>query len=198
MKKPDLLDEFLRESGLEDELELASAIALAAGVEEPPPALRARIMDAARSTHRFDEFEASVASILDLPIDAVRELLLAIDEGRLEEGGRWQDGPAPGVELLHLRGGPAVAGAITGFVRVAPGAEFPDHAHLGDETVLILQGAYRDSDGTIHRRGELVRMPLDTHHALVAIGEVPLVYLAVVRHGVRIGDVEIGPDDPRM
>jgi hypothetical protein len=195
VKPNDLLDTFLRELDVEDELDVAGTLALAAGSAEPPPPLRDRILGAIRSTHRFDELEAQLATILDLPAAAVRDLLLAIDGGRKERGGRWEDSPMPGVELLHFDGGPAVADAITGFVRIAPGAEFPHHEHVGEETVVVLQGACRDSSGTVHGRGAVVRMQPGTAHSLVALGPIPLVYTAVVQRGLKIGGSFIGPDD---
>jgi anti-sigma factor ChrR (cupin superfamily) len=59
---------------------------------------------------------------------------------------------------VHLTAGPR-SPADAGFVRVAAGTVFPLHRHVGDETVLVLQGSYSDSDGAVVRAGEQARMP---------------------------------------
>ncbi|MDQ3034041.1 MAG: cupin domain-containing protein [Myxococcota bacterium] len=192
MKRPDDIDEFLAELGAEEDLDVAGALALLAGESEGSAALRERVIAAVRTTHRWDDLEAKIASLIDLDLDATRALLVAIDER-----GGWEAGIAESVELLHFRGGTAVADAITGFVRIAPGEAFPEHEHVGDESVLVLQGAFRDSSGTLHERGELVQRPAGSSHSLVAVGALPLVYLAIVQRGVRIAGELLTPDDPR-
>lgn len=186
------IDDFLDELGDDADLEVAGALALLAGESEGSASLRERLIATVQTTHRWDDLEAKVASLIDLDVDAVRALLIAIDER-----GRWEAGIADHIELLHFRGGEAVADAITGFVRIAPGAEFPDHEHVGDESVLVLQGAFRDSSGTLHERGELVQRPAGSSHSLAAVGAIPLVYLAIVQRGVKIAGELLTPDDPR-
>lgn len=176
----------------EDDLETAGALALLADGSEASAALRARLIETVQRTHRWDDLEAEVASLIDLDLDSARALLLAVDEA-----GGWELGPLPHIELLHFGGGPAVADAITGFVRIPPGETFPHHEHVGDEAVLVLQGELRDSSGAMHARGALLRMAAGTSHSLVVIGAIPLVYLAVVQRGVKIGGEVFGPHDPR-
>lgn len=197
-REPDLTDAFLRELlGAEDDLEAAGLVALAAPAAAPSPSLRDRIGDSLRATHRFDDLEAAFAELVDLPADRARDLLLAIDGPIADRVGAWQEGPAPGVHLLHFRGGARVADAVTGLVRLPEGVEFPHHRHLGDEAVMVLQGAFRDSGGTTHGRGQIVHMPAGSQHSLVSVGPVPLCYAAVIHHGVEIGGVRMAPDDPR-
>lgn len=198
---PELRDALLRElaEGGEDDLETAAALALLAPDVAPPPAMRDRIGRAVAAAHRFDDLEETIASLVDLPIERTRALLLSIDAPK--ESAAWQRAEwmsSPGIDLLHFEGGPAVAGAITGFVRVPSGTAFPEHEHVGDEAVLVMQGAFRDSDGSVHGRGEVVRMPGGSYHSLEAIGPVVLVYLAVVRAGVRIAGELLEPSDPRI
>lgn len=165
-------------------LEAAAAPALARSS-------RARLLASIRSTHRFDDLEAAVAAHLDLSGPDTAKLLLAIDDAS-----PWDAGPRPGIQLFHVSGGPKVANAVTGFVRIERGVDFPEHEHLGDEVVLILQGACRDASGTVHRAGEEVRMRKGTRHHLTAIGDVRLIYLAVIQEGVVIDGVVMKAGDP--
>ena len=76
---------------------------------------------------------------------------------------------ADGVLVAHVPNGPATEGAIVGFIKLAPGTSFPTHTHLGDETVLVVQGAFRDSEGEEARAGDTAhrsprhRSPVITH-----------------------------------
>jgi len=83
----------------------------------------------------------------------------------------WGPGPLPGVELMHFAGGPRVATADTGFVRVPPHFEFPSHRHLGEERVLIISGGYREDTGRLFGPGDLHVMQPDTTHAYTVLPE---------------------------
>ncbi len=194
-KQPKLLDGFLSEAldgDLADALDLLAAPAL--DVEAVPPAsdLRARMLAATHSTHRFDDFEERIAALADISVEESRRLLLAVDA----EDTSWESS-MPGIRLLHFEGGPAVRPAITGFVRVAAGATFPHHEHVGDEVSLILQGSCTTSDGTTYRAGDEIPMPQGTAHSFTVTGPNELMFLAVVRTGITIDGEFIGPEDPR-
>ncbi|MCB9635898.1 MAG: cupin domain-containing protein [Sandaracinus sp.] len=159
-----------------------------------PQDLRARLLASTESTNRFEDLLELVARDADLSPEETSALLLAIDDAS-----RWSPGPTPDLSLLHFDGGPATAGAITGFVRIAPGGRFPEHDHGGEEIGVILQGRVRDTaTGEIHGRGaRLVHQP-GTEHALEAVSKIPVVYLAVAHVGVVLGGQLIGPDDARL
>lgn len=158
----------------------------------PSPDLWARLRQSVRETHRFGDLEARCAELLDVDPSTAAALLLSIDRAA-----SWQAGPAPEVSLLHVRGGPRVEGAVTGFVRIGHGGVFPDHEHVGDETVLILQGACED-DGAVYRPGDVARRGPGGPHSVRQVGPIELVYLAVVEGGVVIDGERMGPDDPRL
>lgn len=186
---PELARELLaRELGERAAGQLLAATAPAA----PSGSLRARLLTAVRATHRFPDLEARCAALLDLDRASTARLLLSIDEA-----GSWQPGPRPAVEIFHVDGGPAVEGAVTGFVRIACGEAFPEHEHLGDESVLVLQGALEDEDGTVYLPGDVATKPPGSRHQLRATGPVRLVYLAVVREGVVIDGEALRAGDPR-
>jgi putative transcriptional regulator len=149
--------------------------------ELPRPGARARLLDAAGAGGRLHAFAAEVARLMDVAVAHARELLDAIDRPA-----SWTAGPTPAIALFHLQPGPAVAGALVGFVRVAAGERFPWHRHLGDEQVLVLQGAIREEDGRVFRAGQLAAAPGGSGHAFTALPEVDLVYLVVLQGGVEI------------
>ena len=189
-----LVERFLSEAlGDGAPLEGAETLALAVDAVAPLPALRSRLERSLAQTHRFDDLEDVVASLADVSIDRARALLLQLDA----PGTTWEPGPAPGIELVHFEGGPRVRDAVTGFVRHAPGSTFPEHDHVGDESVLVLQGAFEDSDGVVYRSGDVAARGPCSSHSYRAVGPLPLVTMAVVQGGVILDGVAVPPGDPR-
>jgi quercetin dioxygenase-like cupin family protein len=187
----DLLDPFLRETEGADVL---PAIAAQVTGLRPSAGLRARILEAATGEGRFERFAAVTAELLDLPVAGAQALL-----DRLSDPGIWSPGLVPSMTLCHVQGGPRVKGAITGFVRIASGSGFPDHEHLGDEEVLIIQGSCIDSiGGKLFAPGDRVAMPSGSIHSFDVRPGPDLVYLAVVFGGIRVGGQELLADDPRL
>ena len=160
------------------------AVALPPAPPSPASALRARLLSSARGPARFAPFIDRLARLIDVAADRARELLAS-----LERPETWLPSLGPNVALVHLPGGPAVAGADVGFVRVSAGTTFPPHRHLGPEQVLVLQGSYNDSDGSSARAGDLVHMSAGSSHHFTAGPEADLIY-AVVVHGVEIDGVD--------
>lgn len=141
---------------------------------------------------RLLRFAAEVARCLDVDLDAARAMLRRIDSKA-----EWEPGFLPGMELLHVEGGAAVADAITGFVRLPAGAHFPDHRHLGDELVMILQGHCKEGDRVVGP-GAVIERPGGSAHSFDVLEEgVDLLYLAIVHEGLEVGDLVLRADDPR-
>lgn len=184
----ELFDRFLLESGGADVL--GNLVPPAT----PSPTLRARILGAAKAEGRLDRFADATAQMLDLSRADAQALLDRVDDPYV-----WSQGLVPGMKLFHVQGGPGVQGAITGFVRIDSGASFPDHEHLGEEEVLVVQGSCLDSvDGKIYRPGDRVRMAEGSVHSFSVRPGPDFLYLAVVFNGIRVGDQELRADDPRM
>ena len=186
----DALDELLEgETAL-----IADALeSLAAPLATPTDrAARDRLLAALETTHRFDDLEARVAELLDVDVDVARRMLIDVDRAEV-----WEDGPSATCALFHVDGGEKVRDAVTGFVRVEPGTGFPEHEHLGHETVLVLQGAFRDRAGALVSAGEVAEMPGGSSHAFEVEGELPLLYLAIIQKGVVFDGTPVYPGDPR-
>lgn len=191
-----LLDPFLEEVTADPtEVEAFVGLVEGLGAQAPPARAKDRLLNASRLPGRFDRFARIVADLLDVPLDIARGMLDGI-----EEPARWKPSLMPGMSHHDLTGGPGVRDAITGFVRLPAGSQFPHHRHLGDEHVLVIQGHYVDlEDSTEVGPGEVAHHGPDTAHGLSIVeGGPDLLYLIVAHGGVEIGGDILRPGDPRI
>lgn len=142
----------------------------------PSAAARTRLLDAVRDGARFERFAGRFAEMFDVAVDRARELL-----GLVDQPSAWHPGPGPHAWLIHFPGGPSLATADTGFVKLARGERFPWHRHQGDEHCLILQGAADDSLCGRLDIGDEGVLPGGTEHDLVAVGDDDLIFAVWVR-----------------
>lgn len=187
---PEASDEFVADSESVEALE-ELAQGLVASHATPSAKLLERVLRSTRDVVRFERFVADAAALLDLPQPEARALL-----ERLEDPEAWEPGFLPELRLCHVRGGAKVANAVTGFVQLTAEQVFPEHEHLGEESVLVLQGRFRDGDD-VYGPGAVVVLPPGSSHSFTALPGPDLLYLAVVQAGVRVGDQVMLPDDPR-
>lgn len=136
-------------------------------------ALRQRVMQAIEPATRFAGFVERCAALFDLDAERARELLSSIDDAT-QPG--WRASGIPGVTILKFSGGPRVANATCGLVRVKPGRLFPAHRHRGAERVLVLQGFARDDAGHLFAPGDIARWHAGSSHTLRATDDAPLVF----------------------
>lgn len=167
-----------------DAAETLASLAVALPPAPLPPGLRDRLLASARGPARFAPFIDRLARMVNLAGERVQALLAS-----LAEPATWKPTPGPNIHLVHFDGGPACAAADAGFVRVAAGTMFPPHRHLGEETVLVLQGSYRDSGGAVVCAGDITKMPQDSHHHFTAGPDEDLVYAVVVFGGIEIDGI---------
>ncbi len=142
-------------------------------------------MTAAAPRPRGAALRPKLAAFLDLGEAAAAGVLALLDDAAA-----WVATPLAGVSLCDLEGGPAVAGARVGLVRVAPGVRFPHHSHFGEERTLVLQGAWRDDAGRVLRRGETLNLGPDTAHDFTALDGPDLVFVVVLTGGISLPDFE--------
>lgn len=165
---------------------LFDSIARFARARKADQALRTRLLHAARRKSPIEQFVSRVALILDIPRKAAEQ---AIE--RLDDEDSWKPTKLPGVYLMEVRGGSELEGCMTTFVRIEPGNGFPVHEHLGDELLLLVRGSCVDSERNERlEAGDLhISYPGSSHGSQVnADEEEPLIYLAVIRGSLRIGD----------
>ena len=172
--------------------EALADLALSLPRSTPSPGMRERVLKSVSTTNRFEKFAAQVAALIDVGIDKARELV-----GRIDDATSWMTTPVPGVFSYDLPVGPAVADAVVGFIKLAPGAVFPDHEHMGEDTMLIVQGSCVDSHGTVMRRGEVHHMAGGTNHEFKAQPGPDFIYLGIAKNGIMMFGEHIKPGDPR-
>lgn len=165
---------------------LFDSLAQLAHADEADQTLRERLLSAARRRNPIEQFVSRIALILDISKKSAEH---AIE--RLSDDEAWHATSLPGVELMNVEAGSELEDCMTAFVKIEPGSGFPEHEHLGDELLLLLQGSCVDSErnerleaGSLH-----ISHQGTSHGSMVRDDEQePLIYLAVVRGGLRIGD----------
>jgi hypothetical protein len=146
-----------------------------------PAGFRERLLDAALPDQRLARYAQPIAALLDIDLTAAQALI-----ARIDDASAWI-AFLPGISLLPAPAGPLALGALRGFVRVRAGVEFPEHEHLGDEAVMIMQGYYSDDvTGEVFGPGDTPRMAVDTRHSFRVFADGPdLLGLVVAQGGLR-------------
>jgi len=181
-KPPEFVDDVLLDdpalgAPIERLPELLEPVALAPGSLE-------RLMTAvAEPPLRYAPFFERLSEMYDLSESDVRALL-----ERSRNPSAWRRPPIPGLELLNVAVGPKLAGTHAYLGRFAAGMKFPKHRHAGHEDVLILEGSYTDSSGTVYRSGDVHHMDGASEHSFTIAPDEPCVAAAVHR-GIRFSSL---------
>jgi hypothetical protein len=144
----------------------------------PSSAARRRLLDTLAGPERFRPFFAELARRFDLTVEAVRGLL-----ARVDDPAAWEATPSPWIKLIHFDGGPAIAGADAGFIRVSAGKTFPRHSHEGPELAFILEGRMI-KNGRTYLPGDIDEVPPTEIHEYLVGDEHDLVVM-VWHCGIR-------------
>ena len=91
----------------------------------------------------------------------------------------WEE-PVPGVRMAVLADEPERSLRKV-LVWAKPGASYPSHRHLGDEEILVLEGALADHRG-VYRPGDICRSREGSVHSERVVGDEDCVCF-VVYHG---------------
>jgi len=154
----------------------------------PSPDVKLRLF-ASIGGGRFEAFSGRMAKLFDVTVDRARELL-----GLIERPASWIPQIIPGISLVHFEGGPALAAADCGFVRIVPGGVFPPHTHLGEEIVTVLSGQLHDmTNNRIIGPGDDYIQAEGTTHYLVCIGTEDCVYASRAANGIEVGGQRARP-----
>ena len=154
-----------------------AAIGLTTKAEAPPGGLRERVLASHQRQGRYGVFADRIARLFDLPLADAEALMK-----RIEQPSEWTAFLVEGLEMIPVTAGPKRAGAIATLVRIQPGAKFPEHAHRGDETMLVLDGGFREpaEGGEEVWRGDEIFRDDGTEHALLALPGVPCVAAVLI------------------
>ncbi len=145
----------------------------------PPAHVKVQLM-ASLGAGRFERFASRMASLFDVTVPRAQEIL-----GLIERPSSWED-RLPGISIVHFDGGPAVATADCGFIRLAPGTTFPPHTHPGEEITLVLAGQLRHGDRILGPGDEVGLAPSTETHIVATEGDEPCVYASMTREGIEI------------
>lgn len=154
-----------------------AAIGLTTDAAPPPPELRDRIVASRQRQGRYGIFADRIARLFDLQLAEAETLMR-----RIEQPSEWKPFLVEGLELIPVTAGPKCEGAIATLVRIQPGATFPEHAHRGDETMIVLDGGFRepgDAGEEVWRGDEIFRDD-GSEHALLALPGVPCVAAVLI------------------
>jgi putative transcriptional regulator len=158
---------------------LATVGAALAPLPSPPPAaLRARLAASFVRGGRYGAYADRIARLFDIELDTAAALLAKLDSP--DKWKPWLDG----VQMMPVKPGPKYAGAIAAFGRLRPGARFPHHEHVGDETTVVLDGGFRNEDGSEVWRGEELWRPAGTEHEFVVLEGVECIAAVISIGGV--------------
>jgi quercetin dioxygenase-like cupin family protein len=175
-----------------DELEPDVLDVLAMGLPDrgrPNDAMRQRLVQRAGGVDRFLPFLDRASELFDLPERETEDHLHSID--RPDD---WDD-LSPGVRFRDFDGGEKLGEAHAGLIRVAAGAVFPHHTHVGSERILVLQGVVEDQHGTRWRAGDIIDSPDGSGHEMRTIGDKEVIYAAVVIALAFSGEDDEDDDD---
>jgi quercetin dioxygenase-like cupin family protein len=146
----------------------------------PPSSVRHRLLgDVASARYRYAPFVDRLQELWALPEGPVLELL-----ERSGEASAWKRTAIPGVKLIEVPAGKALARATAYLVTFAAGTRYPEHRHHGDERVLVLEGSYIDASGRVVAAGDEHHMTHGSRHGF-KIPEEQACVAAVVHHGFR-------------
>ncbi len=155
---------------------------------EPSSERRARFIAALADTNRFEPYAETVAALLEITRDESLVWLSGLDNPE-----NWGPGVLPGTTMWSVPTEREDVGIV--WLKMPAGMEFPEHAHLGDEEVLVLQGRYIDHLGVLHPPGTILREPPETEHSFRIDADGPeFICLAIVHGGIRIGEHDVTRD----
>jgi quercetin dioxygenase-like cupin family protein len=182
-----LVDSGVAEEEIRATLDAVAAIGLAAAPEAPPSpsrSIRERLVATERRVGKYGRFTDRVARLFDIDASAAEALLQ-----RIESPDAWSDALLEGVYVLAVNAGPSRRQCTATLVKIESGASFPFHRHHGEETMLMLEGGFRDPNAEGHEAwhaDELIQSD-GSGHALQAIGNTPCVAAILIEGTPEFG-----------
>lgn len=126
---------------------------------------------------RYAPFFGKLSDLWGIPAERVREEL-----ARARDASGWSWTPIGGLQTFQVQG--TEDGARAKLLRFEPGSHFPRHRHVGEERLLVLEGAFVDDGGAEAHAGDERTLPPGSAHTLHIIGGVRCV-TAVSERGLE-------------
>lgn len=158
-----------------------AAVALALPPVPPEGRLRARLFASVDRLERFTPMAPRLAALIDVAPDDARRALHALSEPEA------MNAALPGMRVLPLATGPRRATTSAILVCLEPGGCIPRHRHLGDERILVFEGAFAVDDGRVVRAGEELHSPAGSIHSIpTVVGDAPCLCAIVGEGGIEV------------
>lgn len=168
-----------RRDGLEA---TAAELALSLRPARARPSLRGRLLASVDHLERFTPMAPRLAEVLDIPANDARRALHAFERPEDLPGT-----PVPGMKAVPLPTGPRRRAAEAVLACLAPGIALPRHRHVGEEVVLVFQGAFITDDGHEVRAGQELRSAGGSVHAIARVlGDEPCLCAIVNDGGMEV------------
>ena len=145
---------------------------------------RDRLLASLASEERFRPFYAELDRYFAIGVEALCAVLR-----KIEDGASYEPSPIPGVRFFHFAPGAGAGFAEAGIVKLAKGARFPRHQHLGDEVNFILEGTLIDA-GVAYGPGSAVVNAAGSAHDYSAGPDRALILVAGHNGITFLSDVE--------
>ncbi len=117
---------------------------------------------------KFAVYSADIAELFGISQERAREFLRELESGR-----GWISA-GTGAEMMWApRVG--VSQSLCVVLRGVPGVTFPTHRHAGEERTLVLQGGFKEDDGTELWRGMRLLKPPGSEHSVTVLEGPPCV-----------------------
>jgi putative transcriptional regulator len=150
--------------------------AAASDPAEPSTSLRDRLLASRTRPGKYGLFVDRIARLFAIPVASAERLLTD-----LEAPDAWKPFLVEGTEMIPVSPGEGLGDAIATFVKVQPGARFPDHVHRGEETMVVLDGGFVEPGSKLEAwRGEETTRDDGTEHALVGLPGVPCIAAVLI------------------
>lgn len=143
----------------------------------PSGGVRQRILEQVIGPERYAPFTRRIAAFFGVSEESARESLVALTRGPFEPLA------LPGFARRRAPAGCLLADAM--FLRLDAGIRCPPHRHLGLERLLVLEGAFFETDGARAGPGDLAEKAAFSSHSFRVADDGPCVCAYSIEHGVE-------------
>ncbi|MGZ3451847.1 MAG: cupin domain-containing protein [Polyangiales bacterium] len=161
--------------------EAVTSLASLAVSAPPSGEVRRRLFADVVGRARYAPFADRVARFFGIDVADAERALESITETTA-----WRPGPMPGMSMAKVPSRAKVPRQTAIFLRSDAGAVCPDHRHIGEERLLILEGGIIESDGTELHAGDLVVKPAGSSHAFRVPEEEACIAAYILDEGMEL------------